>query len=200
MLTCRYSSLTPKIRSLLAEGSKPAILYSLLIQEIETSANGSVFIFEDSHWADYATLDLLKYLGRRISMLPALIVISFRDDEVINDHPLTRVLGELPSSHTQRIDLQPFSKEAIETLDLPHGYSIEELHDITGGNPFFVTELLSCHHNPDAIIPASIKDAVGSRLSRLSLEERTLLETISVIPGSIPINVLGPMMGDAGDT
>ncbi|MGH1470316.1 MAG: helix-turn-helix transcriptional regulator [Cellvibrionaceae bacterium] len=194
------SSLTPKIRSLLAEGSKPATLYSLLIQEIETSANGTVFIFEDSHWADYATLDLLKYLGRRISMLPALIIISFRDDEVINDHPLTRVLGELPSSHTQRIDLLPFSKEAIETLGIPTGYSLEELYNVTGGNPFFVTELLSCHHNPEAIIPASIKDAVGSRLSRLSLDERNLLETISVIPGSIPINLLKTLAGEAGDT
>lgn len=193
-------NLSQKIRGMLVEGAKPAALYTQLIQEIESSANGSIFIFEDSHWADYATLDLLKYLGRRISMLPALIVISFRDDEVINDHPLTRVLGELPTSHTHRIDLQPFSKEAIESLGLPSGYSIEDLYTITGGNPFFVTELLSCHHSPDAIIPASIKDAVGSRLSRLSVDERNLLETISVIPGSIPVSLLLHLVGESGDT
>jgi len=193
-------SLNPKIRHLLTEGAQPTTLYTLMLQELESSSPGTILIFEDSHWADYATLDLLKFLGRRISMLPALLVISFRDDEVNGDHPLARVIGELPTAHTTRINLKPLSKEAIKILGLPPGYEIDDLYDITGGNPFFVSELLSCQHNPESHIPASIKDAVNARLVRLSSEERSLLETISVIPGAVPLKLLDTLVGSSGET
>lgn len=133
-------------------------------------------------------------------MLPALLVISFRDDEVNGDHPLARVIGELPTAHTTRINLKPLSKEAIKILGLPPGYEINDLYDITGGNPFFVSELLSCQHNPESHIPASIKDAVNARLVRLSAEERSLLETISVIPGAVPLKLLDTLVGSSGET
>ncbi len=194
------ASFNPKIRYLLTEGAQPSTLYTLMLEELENASAGTILIFEDMHWADYATLDLLKFLGRRISMLPTLLVISFRDDEVNGDHPLARVIGELPTDHTARINLQPLTKHAIKTLGLPPGYKIDDLYKVTGGNPFFVSELLSYQHNPDSLIPASIKDAVNARLVRLSSEERSLLETISVIPGAIPLNLLETLVGPSGET
>ncbi len=192
--------LSQKIQTQLADGVQPSLLYRSMLEEIEQSPHGTILIFEDAHWADYATLDLLKYVGRRISILPAVLIISFRNDEVDTDHPLTAVFGELPSDHTTRIDLQALSKSAVESLGVPTGYSLNDLYGITGGNPFFVTELLECRHNPESVIPASIKDAVSSRLLRLSSAERSLLEAISVIPGSVSLNLLRNLFGENGET
>ena len=44
-------------------------------------------MIEDAHWADEATLDLLKFLGRRIQRTPSVLVITYRDDEVGTEHP-----------------------------------------------------------------------------------------------------------------
>ena len=196
--------LSDTLRQQLLQGVESVQLYSSMLEELDASGKakntGTVLVFEDAHWADYATLDLLNYLGRRISMLPALLIISFRNDEVHDDHPLTRVLGDLPSAHTSRIDLQALSREAVESLGVPSGYTLDSLYNITSGNPFFVTELMECSHNPEAVIPASIKDAVSARLVRLSLPERNLLETLSVIPGNVPFNILPALFGENGET
>lgn len=56
---------------------------------------GSVFVLEDLHWADEATLDVVKLLARRIEAVPALVVLSYRDDELDIRHPLRLVLGDL---------------------------------------------------------------------------------------------------------
>ena len=56
----------------------------------------AIVVFEDVHWADAATLDLLRYVGRRIQRIRALIIVTWRADEVGADHPLHRLLGELP--------------------------------------------------------------------------------------------------------
>jgi hypothetical protein len=52
-------------------------------------------VVEDVHWADDATLDVLRYLGRRVEDLPAVLVVTYRDDEVGPAHPLQRVPGAL---------------------------------------------------------------------------------------------------------
>ena len=67
----------------------------------------------------------------------------------------------------------------------PSSYRPEDLHKITSGNPFFVTELLAAHSDDTAQLPASITDAVASRLSHLSPEERVILDQICLIPGAI---------------
>ena len=58
----------------------------------------AIAVFEDVHWADEATLDLLRYLGRRIARTTALLVLTYRDDEIGPTHPLRTVLGDLASS------------------------------------------------------------------------------------------------------
>ena len=57
-----------------------------------------VVVVEDAHWADEATLDWLVFLGRRMERLPALLVVTYRDDEVGPDHPLRGVLGAMPAA------------------------------------------------------------------------------------------------------
>ncbi len=119
-------------------------LFSSVLRYFRQRSAPVVAVFEDVHWADEATLDLIKFLGRRIARLPALIVLTYRDDEVGPRHPLRSVLGDLPRASTSRIHLEQLSESAVRHLanDLPNAVS-GALYALTSGNPFFVTELLA---------------------------------------------------------
>jgi hypothetical protein len=104
----------------------------------------AIVVFEDVHWADEATLDVLRLLGRRIATVPALLVASYRDDELDRAHPLRVTLGELSRRDvTDRLRLVPLSVAAVAELAAPHGIDAAALHRRTAGNPFFVTEALA---------------------------------------------------------
>ncbi len=193
-------SLGEEVNQLLADGAPSAQLFAAVLRQIEASNNVNVLVFEDAHWADNATLDFLKFIGRRVSMLHVLLVMSYRSDEISADHPLTQVLGDLPPACTARIDVQPLTAAGVNALSAQSGYADDEIYAITDGNPFFVTELLAGRDDFHDSIPASIKDAVASRLSRLGQHEREFLETISVIPGSVPAHVIKPLFGESGET
>jgi len=192
------SDLGSTVMNLLTKEQQSAHLFAAVYDALLTSHNPSVVVIEDAHWADNATLDLLRYLGRRISFLKVALIISFRDDEINYRHPLAQVLGDLPQTSTSRIALEPLSPDGVRELANASGHDEGNLHDITAGNPFFVTELLAGVNKHDRI-PASIRDAVNSRLNRLPDEERQFLENISVIPGAITpdfISLLFPVDGD----
>ena len=193
-------SLGHEVSQLLADGAQSSRLFAAVLRHIESMRQPSILVFEDVHWADHATLDFLKFIGRRISMLRTLLVMSFRVDEISPDHPLTQVLGELPPSCTHRIELLPLTQEGVNALGASSGHIDDDIHKITGGNPFFVTEVLACREDLHDSVPASVKDAVGSRLNRLATMEREFLETISVIPGSVPRHILQPLFGENGET
>jgi predicted ATPase len=99
-------------------------------------------VFEDVHWADEATLDLLRYVSRRINRIGALIVVTWRTDEVGADHSVHRLLGELPSGATHRLELHPLSIEAVTRI-AGDTHDARSMFALTNGNPFFVTELPS---------------------------------------------------------
>ena len=104
----------------------------------------AVVVFEDVHWADEATLDLLRFLGRRIDRTSALLVCTYRDDELAANHPLAVMLGDLatcPAVHRCRVE--PLSRSAVTKLAEGRSENPEELHRVTGGNPFFVSEVLA---------------------------------------------------------
>lgn len=188
-----------EITALLDEGAVPGKLYSAILKSLEGRKTPLVMIFEDVHWADNATLDCLRFLGRRISMLKAVMILSFRNDEVDDAHPLTQVTGDFPSAHTSRIDLTALSLEGLQQLAGGAAMDAENLHRITGGNPFFVTEILAAGNFGDDSVPASVLAATGARLSRLDKEPREFLETFSVIPGVISRALLAAMFGPQGE-
>lgn len=193
-------ALGEQVQKLLADGAQPSELFEAVLRQIATSKKTAVLVFEDVHWADHATLDFLRFIGRRASMLRMLLVMSFRNDEIVDTHPLARILGDLPSAYTTTIEIQPLSREGVGALTASSGYDDDELFEITGGNPFFVTELVAWRDSSRDTIPASVKDAVGSRLNRLAPAERRFLETISIIPGSVPAYILEPLFGESGET
>ncbi|WP_395676155.1 ATP-binding protein [Inquilinus sp.] len=195
-------ALGPRMAALLDQTATPERLFPALLNTLQEAPETTVLVFEDAHWADNATLDLMKYLGRRMPVLRALLVLSYRSDEVGPDHPLRQVLGDLPATAV-RLAMQPLSPEAVAALARAAGRSAAELHRITAGNPFFITELLASQDAAPAsipgTIPASIRDAVWSRLSRLAPDEREALETVSIVPGSVEPWLARTLLGGRAD-
>jgi DNA-binding CsgD family transcriptional regulator len=169
------------------------IVFRLALEELSRSSQLTVLIFEDLHWADEATLDFIKFLGRRVGSLGILLVVSYRDDEIGSGHPLRAVIGDLPAERLRRLELQPLSVAAVAWLAASVGRSAEGLHELTGGNPFFVTEALAVA--PD-YVPATVRDAVMARLVRLSPAARAIADIVSLVPGRTERWLLAQTVGD----
>ena len=161
----------------LAAGSPPHDVFAAFVEDLARPASPIVAVFEDVHWADEATLDLLQYVGRRISHTRAVVAVSWRDDEVSADHPIYRVLGDWRGG-LHRIELRPLSVVAVEQL-AAGARDARAVHALTGGNPFFVTELLS---DAADTVPASVREAVLARRARLDAPARAVLDLVSVVP------------------
>jgi DNA-binding CsgD family transcriptional regulator/tetratricopeptide (TPR) repeat protein len=148
-----------------------------------------VVVLEDCHWADEATLDVLAHVGRRIGRSEAVLVVTFRDDELSLDHRLRSVVAAIPRDDVVRIALEPLSREAVaELADAVRGSDpaepVERLYEVTAGNPFLVTEALAGSR-------ATVRDAVLARAARLSADARHLLDLVSVIPGRAELWLVG---------
>ncbi len=170
---------TGELPDVLRKGDRPAI-FSACLTECQTP---TVIIFEDIHWADEATLDLLKYLGRRIQRTRSLLIASYRNDELGLQHPLRLLLGDLMShSATRRLELQPLSVDAVRQLASGRFLDAAALHKQTDGNPFFVKEVLASQEEG---IPTTVRDAVLARVARLSLSGRAVLNAAAVIGAQI---------------
>ncbi len=141
-----------------------------------------LLVFEDIHWADEATLDLVKYLGRRIQQTKTVLVLTYREDEAGSKRLLRPVLGDLPPQCTTRLPLGALSEEAVGILALKMNRPASGIYEVTRGNPFFVTEVL---RSTTSELPATVRDAVLARLTHLPAPARDLLELASIIPGAV---------------
>jgi DNA-binding CsgD family transcriptional regulator/tetratricopeptide (TPR) repeat protein len=152
----------------------------------------TVAIFEDVHWADEATLDLLRFLGRRLERTSTLVVATYRDDEVGAQHPLRAVLGDVETK--RRIALPPLSEEGVRSLARGSDLDAGDLHRQTGGNPFFVTEVLAAGGTG---VPSSVRDAVLARASRLEVAAREVLDAAAVIGMTAELGSLEQVLGES---
>ncbi len=176
--------------SLLESESNRQAVFSACLNELKEQA--TILVIEDIHWADEATLDLLKYLGRRIRQTVSLMILTYRDDEIGADHPLRTLLGDLASSQAlHRIPVSHLSKDAVHELAKNKKVDSFELHRLTNGNPFFVTEVLA----GEGGIPETVRDAVLARASRLSAAARAVLEAAAVIGSRIEPWLLSNIVG-----
>lgn len=157
----------------------------------------SVVIWEDAHWADAATLDLIRFLGRRIDGRHTLHLVTYRDDEIGPDHPLRLILGDLATAQSiHRLTLHPLSEDAVSQLAAGSGRDANDLFRLTGGNPFFLHEVLAA---PGQSVPVSAADAVLARASRLSPEARATLDVAAVIGSVIDADLLLEVAGPVAD-
>jgi len=122
------------VRAAIAAGDPEAIHTRLL--GLFGDGNARVWVIEDVHWADGATLDLLRFLARRIDALPVLLVVSHRDDEIGPTHPLALLLGDVATTAAvTRIALDRLSRDAVAVLAAGSGVNAGALYRFTGGNP-----------------------------------------------------------------
>jgi DNA-binding CsgD family transcriptional regulator len=164
-----------------------------LLLELRSRAP-TILVLEDVHWADEATLDVLKLLGRQIEAVPGLVVATYRDDELDATHPLRHLLGQLVTRRAiRRIAINRLSPDAVAQLAGPHEVDADELYRKTAGNPFFVTEVLAA---PGEEIPATVRDAVLARSSRLGPPPRRLLEAVAVARPNAELWLLEALAGD----
>jgi predicted ATPase len=184
----------PSLSSALHAGHTYNGLFPAFLSYLRQSKLPTVFIIEDVHWADDSTLDFIRYIARRLTGVRAMLLLTYRDDEITTAHPLRRVLGDLPTSVTVRVPLKPLSRDAVEQLAKHSHRAAEGLFDATGGNPFFVTEVLATQHGG---VPPSVLDAVIARLSRLSAPARELLDVCCVVPNRIELAIVDNLLADA---
>jgi DNA-binding CsgD family transcriptional regulator len=168
------------VETRVGDRSRPFEVTASLLRELALDGP-AVLVLEDTHWADEATLDVIRLLARRLDRIALLLVLSYRDDQLGRSHPLRIVLGDVPTGdQLVRIELRGLSREAVTVLAEPSGVDPEQLHHRTGGNPFFVTEVLAAGTER---IPATVRDAVLARAARLSPQALTVLDTVAVVPG-----------------
>jgi DNA-binding CsgD family transcriptional regulator/tetratricopeptide (TPR) repeat protein len=184
------------LRDAVREGrSREAILQALLADLAECAPYAAVVV-EDVHWADEATLDLLRLVGRRVRRTPVLLLVTYRDDEIPSGHPLRRCLAQLAvERNTRRLDVPRLTAAGVRTLARGSDLEPELLHHLTGGNPYFLTELLRSAE-PGAL-PTSARDAVLGRVEDLSGSGRRVLEAAALLGSRVDLQLLGDLLDPA---
>lgn len=171
--------------------SEPSVLASLRSDDrrgvldasldlMSRSLRPTILVIEDTQWADEATLDAIKFLGRRIRRTNGVLVLTFRDGELDADHPLRTVIGDLAPQSVVRIQLESLSSAAVAELIADGGLDVDDVIALTDGNPLFVTEIANA--GGDAV-PASIQESVMARVAKVSAAGRAILELVSIVPG-----------------
>jgi DNA-binding CsgD family transcriptional regulator/tetratricopeptide (TPR) repeat protein len=167
----------------LERGDRGEVLEALR-GELSLTSRPTVLAVEDVHWADEATLDVLRYLVRRAPQLPLVLVLTYRDDEVGGDHPLRQLLGVVSRvGRARRLRLTPLSLAAVSRLSAAADLDAAEVFAVTSGNPYFVTEVLTA--GAATPVPLTIVDAVQARVAQLDAATSAILEQLAVVPSAV---------------
>lgn len=188
---------SPALRELLSTDAPREEIFQTLLSEFSGSRGITVAVIEDAHWADDATLDLFRFLGRRIGQSRGLIIVTFRNDDTAQLQRLRLVFGDLATTPTvHRLELPPLSREAVLELADGRVADLDGFYSRTGGNAFFVTEMLAAGQR----IPPTVRDAVGARVARLPESARQSIEMAAMLGDSFSMaDLLAAMPGsDAG--
>lgn len=179
------------------EGDRRDLPFRAVFDALAGRSGATVLVGEDAHWSDGASLDLIRFLARRVGALRVLLIVTYRDDEVGPKHPLRLLLGDLATAPTvHRLKVAPLSADAVRALAAGSALDPDALHRLTGGNPFFLTEVLAAG---GAGVPATVGDAVLARAARLSPEARAVLDVAAVVGSSLTLDLLVAVAGPVFD-
>lgn len=186
-------ALGPEVVALLAEQAPRDRIFRSVLGAFRAAPGTMVMVGEDAHWTDEATLELIRFLGRRIRSTRALFIVSYRDDQLGPYHPLRRVLGDLANAPgVHRMELPPLSPGVVRAMVAGTGIDADEVYALTEGNPFLLTEIIE---SKTTGVPATVMDAILSRTSRLSPEGRAVLDACAVIGVTVDPSILAPVIG-----
>lgn len=177
---------SPATRDVLNGGEQPYDIFVAVFEELRDDP--SILVLDDLHWADQGTIDMLRFLLRRAPQSHLLTVGILRDDEVSVTHPLRALLGDVArSAHGQSLAVPPLSADAVAALVGDRAVDPGWLHQVTGGNAFFVCEMLD-HDGSD--LPTTVRDAILARTAGLDVPAWDLLNLLTCAPGSIPDHLM----------
>ena len=163
-------------------------LFGALLRQVSEPDALHVVVVEDIHWADEATIDLLRFLGRRIRDATVLLIVTYRDEGLTAADPLRVALGDLATQRSvRRIGVGPLSADATAVLAAGCGFEPAALHELTGGNPFYITEVAQSGMGE---VPPSARDAVLARVTRLSSPAREVLDVAALIGARVDLRLL----------
>jgi predicted ATPase len=186
-------ALGPDVSNLLEEQAPREDIFRSVLGVFRTTPGTMVMVGEDAHWTDEATLEMFRFLGRRIRSTRVLFIITYRDDQLGPYHPLRRVLGDLANAPgVRRLSLPPLSRDAVRALAVGSGIDPDEIYELTGGNSFLVNEVVESGAEG---VPATVMDAVLSRASRLSAEGRAVLDAAATIGVTADTDLLAAVIG-----
>jgi DNA-binding CsgD family transcriptional regulator len=209
--------LAPATRSVLDRGDQPYDIFAAVYDDLRTAP--SVLVLDDLHWADQGTVDLLRFVLRRVAQTRSLVVGMVRDDELAVGHPMRALLGDVArSARASTVSLPALSERGVRDLIGERPVDPEWLHGITGGNAFFVCEMLEHHgsgggrahssgggraHSSEGggarggtrggDLPTTVRDAVLARTAGLDAAAWDLLNLLTCSPGSIPDHLLADL-------
>ena len=177
-----------ELEELCRAGAVREDLFRALLRQVSEPGALNVLVVEDVHWADEASIDLLRFLGRRLWDAPVLLLATYRDDGLAAGDPLRIALGDLATQRsTRRVDLAPLSADAVRILAGGTGLDAAELYRLTGGNPFYVTEVVRAGLG---VVPSSARDAVLARAARLGGGSREVLDVAALIGARVELDLL----------
>jgi DNA-binding CsgD family transcriptional regulator len=171
----------------------------------------AVAIIEDLHWADLDLVQTLIILAQRAASARLLFVATYRDDEIVPDHPLFKWFGQLVREPAVSVvTLRPFQDDEIDRLmsfaigDIIR-LSVPVLHEVrerSDGNPLFAEELLRTavdSHRAGEVrpraLPLSLHAIIAERLKGCSEEERGTLRQASLLGRRFRIELLAEIFG-----
>ena len=170
-----------------ADAPREALFGALLSQVSEPDVL-HVVVVEDIHWADEATIDLLRFLGRRIRDATVLLVATYRDDGLAAGDPLLVALGDLATQRSvRRVSLPPLSAGAVQVMAGGSEREAAALRELTGGNPFYLSQVIAAGMDE---VPASARDAVLARTARLDGSARAVLDAAALIGTRLEYSLL----------
>lgn len=155
-------------------------------------AQPTVVVIEDAHWIDEASVDVLRFLVRRIESAPILLVLTARTDEIGAAHSMRPLLGDIARHESaSTIAVPSLTIGAIRTLVRETGLDAASVLARTGGNPFYVTEIV---RHPEEGLPASVRDAVLASTGTLAEDDLEVLRLIATAPDAVDDRLL-PILG-----
>jgi DNA-binding CsgD family transcriptional regulator len=154
-------------------------VFSEALEILTRQDQATVVVVEDVHWADDVTIDFLKFLARRIENRAVLLLMTARDSQRDGRPQVRRIVGGLASDAVTRVELAPLSKAAVKQLSASVRRDGDEVFRLSGGNAFYVTELLRGNEEK---LPLNVQDSVLIRADALSAKAREVLDTVAIFP------------------
>ena len=180
------AELAPETLTLLRDGDQRHDIFTAVLNELLDRP--TVLVIDDLHWADQATIDMLRFVLRRISKSQSLVVGTVRDEEVGPTSPMRRLLGDVArSARGAAVTLAPLTLQGVTGLIGDRPVDAAWLHGVTGGNAFYVCEMLD-HYGDE--LPTTVRDAILARTAELDVAAWDLLNLLSCAPGAIPDRLL----------